>query len=237
MISKIEENEYGFTSVWSNTTKLDCGLFFANSHLPNDIFFDKLTNITCLNEKMIDEALVLFKKNNTQPFVYVLNNNKLEELLLKKNFRLYDTHHIMKKTTFHTLNHDPVHHIARKDSLLWTEVFCKSYDCLDWAEEVNSIVRNSISEVDYLVDSEYNSSCVALYEKNSILGLYCLGTIPEFRNRGIARSLINYALNQVRDKNLDFLMLETYERDNLLEFYSKLGFEQIYEKKVYTISA
>jgi len=235
MISKIEENEFGFTGVWSTMTKLECGLFFANPNLPNDIFFDKLTNITCLSEKMIDEALVLFEKNKTQPFVYVLDNQKLEELLFKKNFRLYDTHHIMKKSISSKVEYNPVHHITRKDSLLWTEVFCKSYDCLDWTDEVNSIVRNSISDVDYLVDSDYNASCVALYQKNSMLGLYCLGTIPEYRKKGLATSLINYALNQVRDKNLDFLMLETYARDNLLKFYSDLGFEQIYEKKVYTI--
>jgi len=235
MISKIEENEFGFTGVWSIMTKLECGLFFANPNLPNDIFFDKLTNITCLSEEMIDEALVLFEKNKTQPFVYVLDNQKLEELLLKKNFRLYDTHHIMKKSISSKVESNPVHHITRKDSLLWTEVFCKSYDCLDWTDEVNSIVRNSVSDVDYLVDSDYNASCVALYQKNSMLGLYCLGTIPEYRKKGLAKSLINYALNQVRDKNLDFLMLETYARDNLLKFYSDLGFEQIYEKKVYTI--
>ena len=235
MISKIEENEFGFTSMWSKVTKLECGLFFANPNLPNDLFFDKLTNITCLSEKMIDEALGLFEKNKTQPFVYVLDNPKLEELLRKKNFRLYDTHDIMKKAISSEIGCSPVHHITRKDSLLWTEIFCKSYNCLDWTEEVNSIVRNSISDVEYLVDSDYNASCVALYEKNSILGLYCLGTIPEYRKKGIAKSLINYGLNQVQHKNLDFLMLETYEHDNLLKFYSNLGFEQIYEKKVYTI--
>ena len=235
MISKIEENEFGFTGVWSKMTKLECGLFFANPSLPNDIFFDKLTNITCLSEEMIDEALVLFEKNKTQPFVYVLDNQKLEELLFKKNFRLYDTHHIMKKSISSKVEYNPVHHITRKDALLWTEIFCKSYDCFDWTDEVNSIVRNSISDVDYLVDSDYNASCVALYEKNSMLGLYCLGTVPEYRKKGLAKSLINYALNQIRDENLDFLMLETYARDNLLKFYSDLGFEQIYEKKVYTI--
>jgi len=235
MISKIEENEFGFTSMWSKMTKLECGLFFANPTLPNDLFFDKLTNITCLSEKMIDEALVLFEKNKTQPFVYVFDNPKLEELLHKKNFRLYDKHHVMKKSTSSEVKHDSVHHITRKDSLLWTEVFCKSYDCIDWTEEVNSIVRNSVSGIEYLVDSDYNASCAALYEKNSILGLYCLGTIPEYRKKGLAKSLINYALNQVRNKNLDFLMLETYARDNLLKFYSNLGFEQIYEKKIYTI--
>ena len=235
MISKIEENESGFTSMWSKMTKLECGLYFANPNLPNDIFFDKLTNITCLSEKMIDDSLVLFEKNKTRPFVYVLENPKLEELLHKKNFRLYDTHHVMKKSLSSEVEHSSVHHITRKDSLLWTEVFCKSYDCLDWTEEVNSIVRNSVSDVEYLVDYDYNASCVALYEKNSILGLYCLGTIPEHRKKGLAKSLINYALNQVRDKNLDFLMLETYARDNLVKFYSDLDFEQIYEKKVYTI--
>ena len=235
MISKIEENEFGFTGVWSKMTKLECGLFFANPSLPNDIFFDKLTNITCLSEKMIDEAFILFEKNKTQPFVYVLDNQRLEELLLKKNFRLYDTHHIMKKFVSSEVEYNPIHHITRKDSLLWTEVFCKSYDCLDWTDEVNSIVHNSVSDVDYLVDSDYNASCVALYEKNSMLGLYCLGTIPEYRKKGLAKSLINYALNQVIDKNLDFLMLETYARDNLLKFYSDLGFERMYEKKVYTI--
>ena len=235
MISKIEENEIGFTSIWSKMIKLECGLYFANPNMPNDIFFDKLTSITCSSEKMIDEALVLFGKNKTRPFVYVLDNPSLEELLRKKNFRLYDIHHVMKKSISLEVEHGPVHHITRKDSLLWTEVFCKSYDCLDWTEEVNSIVRNSISDVEYLVDSDYNASCVALYEKNSILGLYCLGTVSEPRKKGLAKSLINYALNQVRNKNLNFLMLETYARDNLLDFYSYLGFEQIYEKKVYTI--
>lgn len=235
MILKIEENEFGFTSIWSKMTKLECGLFFVNPNLPNDLFFDKLTNITCLSEKMIDEALVLFEKNKTQPFVYVLDNPKLEELLLEKNFRLHDVLYVLKKSVSSEVRHNSVHHITRKDSLLWAEVFCKSYDCLDWIEEVNSIVRNSISDVEYLVDSDYNASCVALYEKNSILGLYCLGTIPEHRKKGLAKSLINYALNQVLHKNLDFLMLETYARDNLLKFYSNLGFEQIYEKKVYTI--
>jgi hypothetical protein len=235
MISRIEENEFGFTSMWSKMTKLECGLFFVNPNLPNDIFFGKLTNISCISEKMIDEVLVLFKKNKTQPFVYVLDNSKLEELLCKKNFRLYDTHHVLKKSASSGVKPTSVHHIAKKDSLLWSEVFCKSYDCLDWTEEVNSIVRNSISEIEYIVDSDYNVSCVALYEKNSILGLYCLGTIPEYRKKGFAKSLIDYALNQVSKKNLDFLMLETYARDGLLKFYSTLGFEQIYEKKVYTI--
>ena len=235
MISKIEDIDQSFTGIWSKTVPMECGILFVNPNLTNDVFFNKLTNITCRSEKMIDDALTLFEKNHTRPFVYTLNNVELEELLHKKGFRFYDAQYVLKQPSNSNLEYLPVHHIAKKDSLLWAEIFCKSYDCLDWIDEVNTIVRNSVLEVEYLVDSEYNASCVALYEKNSILGLYCLGTVPEQRKKGLAKSLINYALNKVKTKNLNFLMLETYQMDDLLKFYSQMGFEKIYEKKIYAI--
>ena len=30
-------------------------------------------------------------------------------------------------------------------------------------------------------------------------------------------------------------MLETYGKDNLLKFYSKLGFDSLYSKKIFTV--
>jgi len=235
MIDKIESNDLGFTAIWSKTTHLECGTLFMNTNLSDDLFFDKLTNITCLSEKMIDETIDIFHQNNMRSFVYTLNNPSLEEFLLKKKFKFYDTQHVLKKRVILERENSHVYHIEKKDSLLWAEVFCKSYDCYEWIDEVNNIVRRSLSQVEYLVDAEHNASCMALYEKNSILGLYCLGTLPEKRKKGIAKLLINYALNKVKIKNLDFLMLETYQRDDLLGFYSKLGFEKVYEKKIYTI--
>jgi GNAT superfamily N-acetyltransferase len=99
---------------------------------------------------------------------------------------------------------------------------------------VDGIVKKSIPLVEYYVDDSI-SSCVALYEKNSILGLYCLGTIPSMRKKGLAISLIDFALSEVKKRNLESLMLETYQRDGLLDFYLKLGFKEIYQKNIYTI--
>jgi GNAT superfamily N-acetyltransferase len=76
---------------------------------------------------------------------------------------------------------------------------------------------------------------MALYEKNSVLGLYCLGTIPHMRKQGFAATLIDFALHEAHSRNLQFLILETYGQDNLVNFYSKLGFENVYSKKIYTI--
>ncbi|HEU5488323.1 MAG TPA: GNAT family N-acetyltransferase, partial [Candidatus Nitrosotalea sp.] len=108
------------------------------------------------------------------------------------------------------------------------------YDCHDWSKTVSSILEKSLPTVDYFIDQSH-SSCVALYETESVLGLYCLGTIPSKRNRGTASLLIDFALHEVNLRHLEFLMLETYEKDNLLEFYSKLGFQKVYHKTVYTI--
>ena len=232
VISEIEENDLEFTSLWSQAADLECGTIFLNSELPDDIFFNKLTNITCTSESMIEESLLLFHKHKTTPFVYSLQYPKLEELLLHRNFTRYDTQYVLMKNTSQKTSN--VYRITNDDSMLWSKTFCNAYDCYDWIIQVDKIVKNSLSSIEYYVD-ESISSCMALYEKNSLLGLYCLGTIPSMRRNGLAESLIGFAQSEVSRRKLKFLMLETYQRDNLLDFYSKLGFQEIYRKIIYTI--
>jgi hypothetical protein len=231
MIPQIESNDTGFTGMWSNTVKLDCGILFLNQKLADDIFFDKLTGVTCASEDMIDRSMECFQKNHSVPCVYSLNYPELNILLEKKGFTRHDVQHVLKRTSpVKKINAIKITH----DNIdLWTEIFCKAYDCSDWSNPVTSILDNTLHSVDYIVD-ESGSSCMALYETDSILGLYCLGTVPSKRYHGTATSLIDFASCQAASKNLT-LILETYEKDNLLGFYSKLGFEQVYSKIVYTI--
>ncbi len=233
MIPKIESNDLGFTGIWSDVTKTDCGMLFLNQKLSDDIFFNKLTNVTCVDYTVIDKSVESLKKNHSVPCVYSLNNPELENMLQKKGFSYHDTQHVLKKSTIPQEKTSAVK-ITRDTIDVWTQVFCDSYDCQGWSKTVSSILEKSLSHVDYFVD-ESNSSCMALYETDSILGLYCLGTVPGKRNHGTASSLIDFALYQVHSRNLEFLILETYKKDNLLEFYSKLGFQRVYHKTIYAI--
>ena len=233
MSTKIEEIDSTFSEIWSCKKNLVCGDLFLNPGLANDIFFNKLTNITCLDDSMISEAVLEFKKINSQVFVYSLNYPDLENFLIKRNFIYHDSQHVLKKDTASQVKSEP-EKISQVNSKVWAMVFCKAYDCMDWLDTVDSIVKNSISQIEYYVDSTH-SACVALIKRNSILGLYCLGTVPSKRNQGLASSLIDFALWKVKYENLDFLVLETYEKDGLLDFYKKLGFEDLYQKKIYTI--
>jgi len=233
MMQKTESNDSDFTALWSNPTELECGTLFLNLKLADDIFFNKLTNVTCTSEKMITASIEQFQKNHSRPYVYSLNYLELEDLLKSKGFVYFDTQHVLKKRTI-----PPKRPSAIKITLdtisLWTGIFCEAYDCKEWTDSVDSILKNSLSLAEYYVDQSH-SSCMVLYEKNSILGLYCLGTIPSRRKQGSASSMIDFALHEVHSRGLEFLMLETYERDNLSKFYSNLGFENIYSKKIFTI--
>ena len=233
MMQKTESNDNGFTELWSNVVQLECGTLFLNPELADDLFFNKLTNVTCTSEKMISESIKKFQKNKSKPYVYSLNYPELEDYLKNRGFVYCDTQHVLKKRT-PSSKKSRATKITPETISLWTEIFCEAYDCPNWAEPVNSILKNSISSAEYYVD-ESNSSCMALYEKNSILGLYCLGTIPTRRKQGAAASLIDFASCEVKSRNLEFLMLETYERDDLSKFYSTLGFEKIYSKQIYSI--
>jgi len=233
MISKIEDNDNTFTGFWSNAENLECGTLFLNHTMSNDIFFDKLTNITCLSEKMVKYAVEKFYENDSKPYVYSIEYPELSNLLEKLGFRYYDTQYALCKKGLQSQNHN-ITRIGQKEIDLWASIFCEAYDCKEWKSAVDLVLKNSQSSVEYYVDNSY-SSCMALYEKNSILGLYCLGTIPDKRRQGIAKSLIDFALSEVKSRGLDFLLLETYGKDNLMNFYSKLGFDTVYEKTVYTI--
>lgn len=233
MISKVEEVDSAFSEIWASKKKMECGDLFLNTRLLDDVFFNKLANVTCISESMINEVIQEFKKINSRVFVYSLNYPEFENFLLQRGFNYYDTQYVLKKEKIYSTKKE-LEKILPANSMIWSEIFCHAYDCIDWLETVNSIVKNSTSKIGYYVD-ETHGSCMALLERNSILGLYCLGTMPEKRKQGLASSLIDFAMWKVNDEKLDFLMLEVYQKDKLLEFYKKLGFKILYEKKVYTI--
>ena len=82
----------------------------------------------------------------------------------------------------------------------------------------------------------YPAGCCLLFEKNNNIGLYCLGTIQHFRRKGVARQLIGNAIKIAKDNDYNTLVMQTLTEEKYDEFYKKLGFRTIYEKKLYTFN-
>jgi ribosomal protein S18 acetylase RimI-like enzyme len=67
------------------------------------------------------------------------------------------------------------------------------------------------------------------------MGLYCLGTISNFRGRGVAKKMIGVSLRIAQQQRLDPLFLQTFTNEGLFPLYKKLGFRFVYKKRVYAL--
>jgi GNAT superfamily N-acetyltransferase len=250
----IENNETVFCSLWTSLITIgECADIFINRNLFFDYFFNRWNSLCSNNvQSTIEEVIDTFLKMKINCCLYIKDNrnyrnSNLEQLLIKKGFShidslqtmvLYtneshnlDAHSERKTQGFDIINNDK----ASQD--LWCELFCRSFDVFQWRYEVKKIVNNNFNRLVLLASYLENRpvGCCALFEHDNILGLYCLGTLHSFRHAGFASKMILRCLEIARERGFDFIILQTFESENLIEFYLKNKFETLYTKKLYAL--
>jgi GNAT superfamily N-acetyltransferase len=76
--------------------------------------------------------------------------------------------------------------------------------------------------------------CAALYRTDDDLaGTYCIGTVPEFRQRHVGTTMLNSML-AIAKREKRKLILQTLLSDSAEGFYLKQGFKRVYSKSVFT---
>jgi ribosomal protein S18 acetylase RimI-like enzyme len=123
----------------------------------------------------------------------------------------------------------------------WIETFCRSFDILEWKPEVKKIIDLHYNKLILLLALIHLSTqpkvggCAALYPSHGVMGLYCLGTMSDFRGLGLAKKMVGFSLEIAEQQGINSLFLHTFTNDCLLLFYKKLGFRIVYKKKVYAL--
>ena len=240
----MESNEFYFCSLWTEHLKIrNCADILLNEKLTQDYFFNRVTNMTCRDTgSAIDECVRIFLNKGTNCYVYVTDDNrKLERILLEKGFTLIDSMTVLKSTTKNIEYYNngvDVIKIDKESIPIWVDVFCHAFDVLDWKYEVERIIKSHFKELVLLVSFLNNKSndpvgCAALFHSSSLIGLYCLGTVPAFRGEGIATKMIKVALGLAQQRELNCIFLQSFKNEGFLSFYNKIGFQTIYKKKVY----
>lgn len=95
------------------------------------------------------------------------------------------------------------------DHGFWT----KEYIPFSIVENDKMIANVSISEMDLFINGR----------KQKGIQFATVGTLPEYRNRGISRHLMEFVLNKYSNI-VDFMFL--FANDDVLDFYPKFGFER-----------
>lgn len=73
---------------------------------------------------------------------------------------------------------------------------------------------------------------VALHVGGGYVGLYCLGTVPAMRGKGVAGALI-WAAQELAVRRRTKVILQTFEADGVEDFYLKRGFRRAFAQGVY----
>ena len=72
---------------------------------------------------------------------------------------------------------------------------------------------------------------LAIHTHGGYSGVYCVGTVPEFRGKGIATKMLSEA-QKFTQKQRTTLVLQTFASDSVENFYLRRGFERAYVKDV-----
>ncbi len=76
------------------------------------------------------------------------------------------------------------------------------------------------------------AGCAALFRTDGLLGAYCIGTVPRFRLKHVASTML-MEMERIANQEKRKLVLQTMVSDSVEAFYLKNGFERRYGKVLF----
>jgi GNAT superfamily N-acetyltransferase len=250
----MEQNESSFCSLWTEHIKINnCTNLFINEKLGEDYFFNRISNTLCYYNGNTNHdatsalriSLRILSERRLKCFVYIDDSDTMmEAILLKNKFTLLDTMHCFRSNMNNIRLENPKIHVDKIGINLlsvWVDIFCKSFNALDWKSEVHRILKTHFNELTLLIgyiksnSSQIPAGCALLFNQNRLNGLYCLGTLDSFRHQGIAGKIVKASLDLAKKSSNRFLICQAFTNQGFTEFYKKLGFQLVYKKKIYVL--
>jgi len=243
--SIMEENELSFIELFAQKIIVSRYVtLYYNSVMHDDDFFNRIVVKEFNSIEDIVKAEEILKGKGVTPFIY-----SMVKSIKDYGYSLYDELITLFNNDKIGLVDDIDNNITIKDAKeeedvnIWIDVFSNSFDISHYMDEIRERVIRAINTDNRLIlrlayKRDYNNGnnkpigCSALFLTSDIIGLYCLGVLPDYRRRGVAGSLIRNALLEAKSRGL-MLIVQTFARDNLVPFYSKHGFTYSYSKFIY----
>jgi GNAT superfamily N-acetyltransferase len=120
----------------------------------------------------------------------------------------------------------------------WAKVYLQSfYGDQGLEEEVRQVLeklRNRHEESTLLTARIGGDAAgvLAMHRTPGLLGIYCVGTLPEFRAKGVAATLLNSALSASRNEGRR-VVLQVIMSDGYEPYYIDRGFRRLYLKTLF----
>jgi N-acetylglutamate synthase-like GNAT family acetyltransferase len=222
---------------------------YLNKVFAEDYFFNRIRlkqeafGVKNLANKIAKKC----KEIGVVPYLHVFERD-LDGLLPRQEFAILDTMSVLRNHSKKNESTDAVNQIddgiihveiINSDKLCeWIEIFCSSFMVPDWRHELEIRIARNFEKLHLVICylDKTPAGCAALFSTEKLMGLYCLGTLPQFRARGVASRLVRHSMRIAEAHGTD-LFLQTLSSHRLACFYSRLGFRSHYRKKILTVSS
>jgi ribosomal protein S18 acetylase RimI-like enzyme len=239
----MEEGEWGFCSMWTEAFEPFCGRLLLNKSLAQDYFFNRCSLNGCRDlDREIQKLRSIRNDQGIEFAVYERSDS-----LAKKDLALIDVMYTLVKPVteaagprlkgIEDLHYEVIE--AGDDALRseWGKVFCRSFEVPHWSSEVLRITnqdrfRETVS-LKLARSGEKFVGCLAAHSHRGLAGLYCLGTLPEWRRMGAATAL----LRSTTCEGAGQIYLQALRSEQNVAFYEREGFVVKYSKSIYSLNS
>jgi GNAT superfamily N-acetyltransferase len=234
----LELNELGWWGNWADVKWFGDNSWVLLSRRFDEYFLNRAGFLGCREDGgTIGQIEKLFAERKRAPHFFVQEAcSKLLRNMESAGYRGMDSMSVMtlENAKFSRMQEAKVAPAGGGDLTKWSEVYLKSfYGGLGLMRAVTEIVESlhGIDEVTLLTGELGGkpAGTMALYRTPALLGAYCVGTLPRFRGRGVATSLLETAHGIARSEGRR-LVLQSILSDGYEGFYKNLGFERLYLK-------
>jgi|TARA_B100000315_G_scaffold131114_1_gene120687 ribosomal protein S18 acetylase RimI-like enzyme len=248
-LKQFEENENSWFSFFSDCQDIGYAQIFINEKLVDDPLYNHATSINCASQEavaVLNRVASKFRRKKIIQCFYLsplTSPIDFKRVLEDNGFKEWDQLNIMEYVGPESDFEDDnilVRRVGMEAIKKWIRIFSSSFEIpLSQVQEYS--VRNRFlfprSDIDFYLAyiGGKAAGCAALYSNNSVGGIYVLGSLKEFRNRGIVSSILKAAVTRSKERNNDSLILQFLQKDDLESFYRNNGFKKVYSKKVYRL--
>jgi hypothetical protein len=239
-----ELNEVSWWSNWAETLWLDKDAYLLFSKDFSEYFFNRggFLNVTDRAAGTVDRMEAEFAARGLTPHVFLQSDSltpRLLKNLAKKAYRIADQMSVMEvESPSFKVNGELTLELGIDGKLKqWADVYLSAFygDTKLMKPVLAVLTRVSENrEAGLLLASlgERPVGALALFRSQGMLGVYCVGTVPDLRRAHVASTMLDFS-NRLAVGEGRKLILQTILSDSVEVLYTKLGFRRVYTKELF----
>jgi len=235
----LELNELKWWANWANLQWSGSGAYLLSSEEMPEVFFNRggLTDCGARTAVVnrLEKGLIALGR---MPALTVFEScHQAIGTLSRKGYEIADRMTVMEaEDGVHSRGDSPARVRLSSSMEKWSKAYLSAFygelDLLPVTRKIVDRVRglDSVTLLEAEVDGTV-AGVSALFRTERLLGAYCIGTVPRFRERGVAGALLNHTWSVASSEGRS-LVLQVLESDGARRFYEKRGFRAVYAKAI-----